>query len=283
MTTLAEGVRTFTPRFPLWSDDATKKRWILLPEGTQIDTSDPDYWEFPTGTKLWKEFTRDGTRVETRLLQKRKNGSWWRIAYQWNEDQTEALPVPDGLDNASGTPHDIPSRDECTSCHGRTRGEVLGFSAMQLAYDSDDLDLQDLLDEGWLSDPVEPELTVPGNATTADALGYLHANCGTCHNPTSSVQARVDMDLRLRVGLLDTPEQTPIYESTVGVPISLTDGSEVPGATLRVDPTSPETSALWLRMDSRGELYSMPPLGSEDVDDDHVDLIELWIDELPAP
>ena len=29
-----------------------------------------DSWRFPQGTKLWKEFTRDGVRVETRLLQK---------------------------------------------------------------------------------------------------------------------------------------------------------------------------------------------------------------------
>ena len=134
-----------------------------------------------------------------------------------------------------------------------------------------------------------PRTTVRGKLlrlvliTTAAALGYLHSNCGTCHNPTSSVQTRVDMDLRLRIGLLDSLEETPTYTTTVGVPISLMDGSEVPGATVRIDPTSPETSALWLRMDSRGELYSMPPLGSEEIDDDNVDLISLWITELAVP
>jgi hypothetical protein len=31
--TLARGVRTWTPQYPLWSDGATKRRWILLPGG----------------------------------------------------------------------------------------------------------------------------------------------------------------------------------------------------------------------------------------------------------
>src|SRR5262245_24590879 len=33
---------TFVPRYELWSDGAGKSRWMYLPEGTQIDTTDPD-------------------------------------------------------------------------------------------------------------------------------------------------------------------------------------------------------------------------------------------------
>src|SRR4051812_24839823 len=47
---LADGVRPFTPRFASWSDGATKRRWIYLPPRTQIDTRDPDAWNFPVGT-----------------------------------------------------------------------------------------------------------------------------------------------------------------------------------------------------------------------------------------
>jgi hypothetical protein len=53
---LARGVRTWTPQYPLWSDGASKRRWILLPPGRSIDASDPDAWVFPVGTRLWKEF-----------------------------------------------------------------------------------------------------------------------------------------------------------------------------------------------------------------------------------
>src|SRR5262245_21735632 len=56
---IASNVHAYTPHYQLWSDSATKRRWIYLPPGTQIDTSDMDFWKFPVGTKLWKEFTRD--------------------------------------------------------------------------------------------------------------------------------------------------------------------------------------------------------------------------------
>ena len=64
-TELAEGVRPFHPRYPLWSDDADKERFIYLPPGTQIDTTLPDRWEFPMGTRLYKPFSR--MRVSRRL------------------------------------------------------------------------------------------------------------------------------------------------------------------------------------------------------------------------
>src|SRR5688572_15557345 len=48
---LAEGVREFQPKYALWSDGALKNRYIYLPPGTQIDTSDEDHWVFPAGTK----------------------------------------------------------------------------------------------------------------------------------------------------------------------------------------------------------------------------------------
>ena len=41
----------------LWSDGAKKQRWIQLPPGEKIDVADLDNWQFPKGTKLWKQFT----------------------------------------------------------------------------------------------------------------------------------------------------------------------------------------------------------------------------------
>src|SRR4051812_10459345 len=43
---LALGVAPYTPRFSLWSDGSEKQRWLLLPEGAQIDTSNMDDWAF---------------------------------------------------------------------------------------------------------------------------------------------------------------------------------------------------------------------------------------------
>jgi hypothetical protein len=56
----ADEVRPFSPQYPLWSDGASKRRWIQVPGGTSIDATRPDAWEFPRGTKLWKEFSHGG-------------------------------------------------------------------------------------------------------------------------------------------------------------------------------------------------------------------------------
>ena len=44
--------RLISPRYPLWSDGAEKQRYLSLPPGTQIDTSNMDDWKFPVGTRV---------------------------------------------------------------------------------------------------------------------------------------------------------------------------------------------------------------------------------------
>ena len=65
----------FSPQYPLWSDGAAKRRWLYLPPGTAIDGSKPDAWEFPRGTRLWKQFSQ-GRAIETRFIERRTDGSW---------------------------------------------------------------------------------------------------------------------------------------------------------------------------------------------------------------
>ncbi|HEY0711957.1 MAG TPA: hypothetical protein VGF45_04745, partial [Polyangia bacterium] len=139
--TLAPGVYPFQPLYPLWSDTAAKKRWIALPPDTKIDTFKMDFWDYPSGTRLWKEFERDGVRVETRLLLKRSPGVWFAMAYKWNREQTEATAVPMGENNALGTQHDIPSKEKCSQCHSQMQDWVLGFSAVQLSHSLEGLTL----------------------------------------------------------------------------------------------------------------------------------------------
>src|SRR5262245_31431150 len=43
-------VLAYTPAFELWVGGASKRRWLRLPPGTRIDTSDLDAWQFPVGT-----------------------------------------------------------------------------------------------------------------------------------------------------------------------------------------------------------------------------------------
>jgi hypothetical protein len=111
--TLAPDVTPYRPQFELWSDGAAKERWLHLPPGTQIDSSDMDAWVYPVGTKLWKQFSRDGVRVETRMLEKLAPGEWDMVAFAWTDDGLDARSVPEGRRDAGGTGHDIPGEDDC--------------------------------------------------------------------------------------------------------------------------------------------------------------------------
>jgi hypothetical protein len=273
--TLEAGVRPFAPQFQLWSDGSAKRRWVWLPPGSRIATGDMDAWQFPEGTKLWKEFTRDGVRVETRLLQKvgPRAEDWVALAYVWNAEGTDAEARPGGEEDARGTPHDVPSAADCMGCHGGTTSRVLGLSAVQLSYDAQEglLDLQDLVTEGLLDVAPASSFDVPGNDTERAALGYLHANCGHCHNqrrPESDGPRCYDPDNRLdfwlRVDRLSSPRATPTYTSAVGTVV-------VPGHA--------EGSAV-IHLVSRRSGFSMPPLGTEVVDQEAVQLLRRWVDEM---
>jgi hypothetical protein len=280
--TLAADVRPFQPRHQLWSDGAAKRRFVYLPPGSQIDTTDMDYWVYPVGTKVWKEFTRDGVRVETRLLQKVADDEWFMMAFRWNEQETEAEAVPNGEMNARGTTHDIPSQRDCGRCHDNMTDKLLGFSALQLSHDLEGLKLSDLIGESRLTAAPAGALAVPGNAVERAALGYLHANCGHCHNP-ESVISTVDMELWLTASALDGPvSETPSYLTTVGQ--DTTSSTSQPWST-RIVPGDVEASAIYQRMifvpaAGSGQNLRMPPLASEIVDPDGSDAVRAWIEAL---
>jgi hypothetical protein len=144
----------FTPQFPLWTDGQSKRRWLYLPPGTAIDKSDPDRWEFPRGTRAWKEFSAAG-RIETRLIERLADGTWRFATYVWNADGTDAMLAP-----AEGIPkRGIPARKDCLACHEGAPAPILGYGAVQLG--------------GALAAQTTAERAM---------LGYLHGNCGHCHN-----------------------------------------------------------------------------------------------------
>ena len=286
METLGEGVRPFEPIFPLWTDSAAKKRWIRLPAGTQIDTAEMDFWSFPAGTKLWKEFARDGVRVETRLIEKQESGAWYMVAYQWREPQTDADAVPNGVANAKGTEHDIPDTDACTRCHAEQPDKVLGFSAIQLSHDPvtasdpNEWTMQRLIDADLLTAAPAQPFAVPGTETERNFFGYVHGNCGHCHNPTSSATLKTGLDLWLKVADLDGEVSAfSVYQNIVDQDIGWADG-ERPPAPKRIAPTSLQDSAIYQRFLTKGQVWSMPPLGTEVTDPAGQEVMETWIQSL---
>ncbi len=279
---LAPGVVEYQVRWELWSDGADKRRFVLLPAGETIDTSDMDFWTVPVGTRIWKEFSVDGTRVETRLIWKRGPAleDWFAVAYAWNADGSEAVAAPDGERNVLGTTHDIPRANDCARCHERQPDFVLGFSALQLDHENGAMNLGALVEAGALSDPPpgsSPYFPLPGSDAAHDALGYLHGNCGGCHHARSDIQEQTPLQLRLAASLLGAVEDTPAFTTAVGQPEAKPLGGEV---TALIQPHDRPASAVWVRMGLRGDMTGMPPLASEEVDDAGREAVGLWIDSL---
>jgi len=295
--TLTRGVRTWTPQYPLWSDGATKRRWILLPPGRSIDASDPDAWVFPAGTRLWKEFSFEGRRVETRYMERRADGTWLYATYRWNADGTDAVRapatgVPAAVRLTGGSAHDLPSVGDCEACHGAGRSPVLGFSALQLSPDrdplaphaesppADALDLASAVRAGLLRRLPRTLLETPPRIQARTdvaraALGYLHGNCASCHDLRGEL-ASVGLDLTQRVA--PGPDAGPLA-TAVDVPARY----QPPGADepmLRIASGRPERSALLHRMSSRAPADQMPPIATHRIDADAVDLVRAWITTL---
>ena len=281
--TVAPDLVAFTPTWRLWTDGAVKRRWVSLPPGATIDTSDPDRWVFPVGTRFFKEFAApDGTLLETRLVERiAATGDpardYWLGAFAWRDDDSDADFVPDGVPDTRSTAHDIPSADRCHTCHNGETGRILGFSEVQLAGEGDGLRLADLVAGGRLSDPPAGWSRGPVDPVRDAGIGYLHANCGHCHNPEGSARPDTDLDLRLRATDRD-PTDAGAYRTAIGHPLFRFASDTVVGW---VVPGDPDRSGLLYRMSRREPRVSMPPIGTENVDAEGVERVRAWIASLP--
>jgi len=295
-TMIRPGIKAYAPQFQLWSDGATKQRWIYLPPGTQIDTSNMDFWQFPVGTKLWKEFVRDGVRVETRLVMRTGNSNtttpdndWFYVSYVWNQTQDATTAEPFGVPDANGTQHDVPNRSQCKQCHNNAQpSRILGFSAIQLDWDNPDADAFDLkavIDANLLttnptnSGTVGSYFPLPGNATEKTALGYLHANCGHCHNPNSKVYMDIGVVMQLgeTVGTLGSLATTTVYTTAVDQNGTLPQM----GITKLVAKGQPDQSLMIFRYETTNPALHMPLIGTEIMDVMGQTILRDWITNIP--
>jgi uncharacterized repeat protein (TIGR03806 family) len=117
----------------LFTDYATKYRFIYVPDGETATYSEHEVMAFPVGSVLVKTFAlpddtavRDGaeTIIETRLLINRADG-WTALPYYW-ENTADAEYVVAGktvgvsiIHNAAELTFDylVPQKNQCTKCH----------------------------------------------------------------------------------------------------------------------------------------------------------------------
>lgn len=317
---LGAGVYAYNVSYALWSDNAEKHRWVYMPPGAKIQTDafagalGMAFWQFPKGFKLWKEFRSEGKLIETRLLQKKGDGigAWYMVSFKWNDAGTEATAIPDGEANAMNTMHDIPAVKACEDCHSTMYDNALGFSALQLSHDDPNagaMTLAKAAELGWFTVPPAAEgYKLPGTKAESDALGYLHANCGMCHNQFSKVfQAKSSMDLWTRLDQIGTVEGTAAYLSMVcdqwpdktayptAPPLATCGAGHAVGANMDIKdiskmkrivpkdvPNSSVHDLMSLRIAGMADPIQMPPLGTEIADPTGLKTVEDWINSLTA-
>jgi hypothetical protein len=288
--TVAQGNTTYDPGLHLWSDGADKTRWISLPPGTKIDTTDMDEWTFPVGTRIWKEFrlplgdAGTETRIETRLLWKLSTTQWYRTTYRWSADgESSTVEEIDGELDAGGTGYEVPSVAECNDCHDGRLDGVLGFEAVALSSaGATPVTMQTLAADGLITAVPSSPIVIPGDAVESAALAYLHTNCGiACHNPNGAASF-TQFYMRLDVGTLTSVQTTNAYTTGWGV---MTTNFTIPGepASYRIHACDLAESCAYYRPDHRDGLNGtqpgtqMPPIDTHVIDSTGVAAIAAWI------
>jgi hypothetical protein len=280
---IADVALPYAPAWPLWSNGSDKQRYLVLPPGTAIDSSDPDRWLFPPGTLLFKTFAYEDADAclhpaETRVMRKTDEGDWDFAVYAWNAAATEADrlelddPFPLDVEGPDGPfTHHVPTRLECRSCHESAIGEVLGFDRVQLSgprAPGERDQLPALVAAGVLSHDSVPAPIEDPDADRRDVLGMFYGNCVHCHNgsdgPSSSFDLRPDVAL---ANTIDRPTQSSASASGI-----------------RIDPGSPQTSILFLALSGETddpEVSAMPPVGVDRRDAAAIELLRTFILALP--
>ncbi len=292
------GVLPYDVITPLFSDYASKKRFVWMPQGASASyVADNAPLAFPNGTVLIKNFyynnvlPNNETRIlETRLMF-RRNGSWEFANYVWNEAQTEAL-----LDNnGSNVPQQwmdennqmrevvyrIPNELECFTCHkSYEQAMPIGTKPQQLnknyAYDQGVANqLVRWQEEGYLGGNVPSNIGAVAawddvNESLQNRVrAYLDMNCAHCHTDGGHCDYRA---IRLAW------DESDILENH-GVCVEPEEAVE-PQHTHILSPGNTTKSVMHYRLATNQENFRMPLLGRTVVHEEGLELITEYINSL---
>lgn len=301
--TPASGILPYDIRVPLWSDGASKRRWVSVPEGTTIGFSDDEHFDIPAGAVFVKHFEmalderfpERRRRLETRVWVAARADAQYGVTYKWNSEQTDAeLLIASetedltiiGADGEQRTqPYFYPGPADCQTCHNAQAGFVLGIRAAQLnrdiryRLDRPPIDQLSAWSEWGLIDrriDVSISAQTPRLPLVADeeasledrVRSYWAGNCAMCHAGADGV-----------VPGWDARFSTALDDQGIFEPPKNPSG---PGTRL-IEPGSPDQSLIYLRGDTADVPLRMPPLGRNRIDDAYVDLLGRWIASLEAP
>ncbi len=297
----AKGVVPYDLRSPLFTDYASKLRFVVVPEGKQVRYHGQEVLDFPAGTTIIKTFfyphdarkPEKGRRLlETRLLIREESG-WKALSYHWNEEQTDAVLELAGAStevrwtDESGKKwkfqYLMPNVNQCKGCHswdGAMR--PIGPSARQLngsLQQGGPTQLRQWADAGFLHGLPEDHAAIPTIAKwdqpetgslDARARAWLDINCGHCHNPHGPASTS---------GLfLDIHQTDPAVIGVNKPPVAAGRGSG--NLDYDIVPGHPDKSILYYRVNSADPGIMMPEVGRVLIHEEAVDLIRAWIQEM---
>jgi uncharacterized repeat protein (TIGR03806 family) len=287
-----DGVVLYTLNSPLFSDYASKLRFLRLPEGKSVSYNPDSVLQFPVGTAIVKTFyypfdernPEKGRRLmETRVLLHEAKG-WVALPYIWNKEQTDAvLEVAGGSDQVSwidaagkkqSFEYQVPNMNQCKGCHERS-GEMtpIGPSVRQL---NDGQQLQHWETAGLLKGLPKDHIPALVNYSNASASlddrvkAYLDINCAHCHNATGPARSS---------GLyLEWNSKDRTAYGFFKAPVAAGRGSG--NLSYDIVPGKPEQSILHYRMASRDPGVMMPELGRQLTHHEGVELVRSWIQSM---
>lgn len=285
----ADGVIPYDVIVPLFSDDARKRRWIVVPSTAQITFSPNQPWTFPAGTMLVKHFeiqTAANTfrKLETRLLV--RNATGWNVyMFIWNAAETDAtlstatsttqVSYFDTVTGLSQTRTWTFPGAQCLRCHVNQSGVILGVNTIQLNRTfnlggTSENQLTFLNRERFFTNDIGSSALLPAYPALSDAAApleqkakaYLGVNCAHCHQPGGPN------------AFIDFRYSTPLAAMNI---VNVVGNAGIP----RLVPGSKENSLIWnrIRTETAGaQTGRMPPVGRSVAHDEAVDLIGAWID-----
>lgn len=315
----------------LFTDYATKYRYVFVPEGETATYSEHEVMEFPVGTVLVKTFSlpentanRDGaeTIIETRLLIHRADG-WTALPYYWDTTSDASYAIAGKTISNVSLVHNeqtmtfdyvVPQKAQCTRCHSiepirqglddkrLSIFKPIGPKARYLNHDYEyetgtENQLAHWANAGIITGVPNDNNTIDTAADFHDdvniagltndeltlaARSYLDINCAHCHRSELTIPEEfyngAAGDSGLQVEFNRDFDADPLK---FGVCKSAVASGHVDHPK-DIIPGRSDKSYLPYRMNSLEGTHKMPELGRSTVHTEGVELINAWIDAMPA-
>jgi uncharacterized repeat protein (TIGR03806 family) len=277
-TKFSSGVIPYDVNIPYWSDGTQTKHGFAIPDGTKIKVLADGHFDFPNGSVLVQESSKDGQRLHTKFFVRHADGDWSGYAYEWNQAQTDATLIRGAKSIRAGSFTSYVTHSAgCLSCHTSGAGRVLGFHGRQLNRDfsyANGARLNQLaqLEHIGLFDSLLPASAKAAPYPAVDgpepidarARAYLDVNCASCHRPEGPDSGVPDLRIDAPIAATGLCSVAPQHGRL-----------DVAGAFI-VSPGSPGLSVLSLRMHA-DDWSRMPSSESQLVDPRGIAMIDEWI------